>query len=102
MRFMKKTNKFNYIVFKTSLWGSSFSQCLLVAVSSVYTDIGFPVCQVLGELLVHTTCFTTFLSCQAKLIFPDLVTRLFHVYPHPRSMLFFSESHPRSSGQYEY
>ena len=38
--------------------------------------------------MVHTTCCATFLEFQAEPIFPDLVIRLFHVYPHRQSMLF--------------
>ena len=54
----------------------------------MYVDSGLPVCQVLGDPLVHTSRYTTFLELQAELIFPDLGVHLFHVCPHRQSMLF--------------
>ena len=51
-------------------------------------DSGFPICQVLGDPLVHTSRYTTFLEFKSEPIFPDPVICLLHVYPHHQSMLF--------------
>ena len=58
--------------------GLKMPPCLLEAVSSIHVDSGCPVCQVLGDPLVHTTPYT---------IFPDLFVRLLLVCPHCQSML---------------
>ena len=55
---------------------------------AVHVDSGFPICQVLGDPMVHTSLYTTFIEFQAEPIFPDLVIGLLHVYPHRQSMLF--------------
>ena len=65
----------------------SFFQCLLVAVSSIHVDSGFPICQVLGDPQVHTSRYTTFLEFKSP-IFTDPVICLLHVCPHCQSMLF--------------
>ena len=55
-------------------------------------DSGFPISQVLGDPLVHTSRYTTFLEFKSEPIFPDPVICLLHVYPHCQSMLFILEA----------
>ena len=95
MSFMKTRNK----VGPRDTFMGDFSQCFLVALSSVYVDSGLPIYLVVGDPLVHVSCYITFLEFQADPFFPDLAIRLFHVYPHCQSVLLFPASHPRSSGQ---
>ena len=55
-------------------------------------DFGVPICQVLGDTLVHTSRYTTFLEFKSEPIFPDPVICLLHVYPHCQCMLLILEA----------
>ena len=56
-------------------------------------DSGFPIGQVLGDPLVHTSRYTTFLELvKSEPVFPDPVICLLHVYAHCQCMLFILEA----------
>ena len=76
-----------------SLWDSS--QCLLAVVGSFHMDSTCPICQVLGDPLVHNPVTQLFCSFRR---YPS-----FQTLPYAFLMLKYAvylETHPRPSGQY--